>query len=68
MRRMRTSAANAYGSLAYDGCGIESSVPGVGRETSRTGLKSHSVLFLALEALMGRLVRARNENRLERIP
>jgi hypothetical protein len=27
----------------------------------------HSVLFLALEALMGRFVRARHENRLERI-
>jgi DNA replication protein DnaC len=27
----------------------------------------HSVLFLTLEALMGRLVRARHENRLERI-
>jgi DNA replication protein DnaC len=27
----------------------------------------HSVLFLTLEAMMGRLVRARHDNRLERI-
>jgi DNA replication protein DnaC len=47
--------------------------PGVGKTHLAIGLgvkaveAGHSVLFLTLESLMGRLVRARHENRLERI-
>lgn len=47
--------------------------PGVGKTHLAIALgvraveAGHSVLFLTLEALMGRLVRARHENRLDRI-